>query len=568
MAETFRERLTSLLLKSNLVDKKKLENALSIQKKEGGALSQILVREGWISEKELLSLLGQELDIPPIDLSRFKIDPEIARMVPERIARQYHLIPISRIGNTLVISMADPLNIFAMDDLRMLTHYQIDPVLSTDKDILEAIDRIYNPQDLKISRILEGAEMELPTELTDREEVDLEAIAKNPEKVPIVEIVNLVLIEAFDKRASDIHIEPGEDRLRIRYRIDGNLLDAISLPKESQLAITSRLKIMCGLDITESRLPQDGRFRIRFRGKEIDFRVSVLPIMFGGKMVLRILDKSALQFGLEHLGFNPEPLVKFKEAVTKPFGMILLTGPTGCGKSTTLYSLLQTLNTPERNLTTIEDPIEYQIEGVTQIQVHPDIGLTFAGGLRSVLRQTPDVIMVGEIRDFETADIAVKSSLTGHLILSTLHTNDAPSAITRLVDMGVEPYLIASSIIVIGAQRLCRVICTQCKEKVTVEKSLLESVGLKMKEAKEATCYRGKGCRKCARTGYFGRMGILEVLEIDDQVRDMILNRAQTAEITEYARAHGMRSLHEDALKKFEMGLTTVEEVMRVTVQE
>ncbi|MBI4437202.1 MAG: Flp pilus assembly complex ATPase component TadA [Candidatus Omnitrophica bacterium] len=566
MAETFRERLTSLLLKSDLVDKKKLEHALAIQKKEGGALSQILVREGWISEKELLALLSQELDIPPIDLSRFKIDPEIAKMVPERIARQYHLIPISRIGNTLVISMADPLNIFAMDDLRMLTHYQIDPVLSTDKDILAAIDRIYTPQDLKISRILEGAEIDVSTDLTDQEEVDLEAIAKSPEKVPIVEIVNLILIEALDKRASDIHLEPGEDRLRIRYRIDGNLLDAVSLPKESQQAIASRLKIMCGLDITESRLPQDGRFRIRFRGKEIDFRVSVLPIMYGGKMVLRILDKSALQFGLEHLGFNAAPLVKFKEAVKKPFGMILLTGPTGCGKSTTLYSLLQTLNVPERNLTTIEDPIEYQVEGVTQIQVHPDIGLTFAGGLRSVLRQTPDVIMVGEIRDFETADIAVKSSLTGHLILSTLHTNDAPSAITRLVDMGVEPYLIASSLIVVGAQRLCRVICTNCKEKVTLEKSLLGSIGLK--EPKQNTFYQGKGCRKCAKTGYFGRMGILEVLEVDDKVREMILNRASTAELTDYARKHGMITLHEDALKKFEMGFTTLEEVMRVTVQE
>ena len=528
-------------------------------------MSQILVQEGWVSEKDLLSLLGQELDIPPIDLSRFKIDPQIAKLIPERIARQYHVIPISQIGNTLVISMADPLNIFAMDDLRMLTHYQIDPVLSTDKDILEAIDRVYAPQDMKISRILEGAEVETSTELSQEEEIDLEEIARSPEKIPIIEIVNLMLIHALDKRASDIHIEPGETHLRIRYRIDGMLIDAINLPKESQQAVSSRIKIMCGLDITENRLPQDGRFRIRFKGREIDFRVSVLPIMFGGKVVLRILDRSALKFGLDHLGFSPEPLVKFKEAVQKPFGMILLTGPTGCGKSTTLYSLLQTLNTLERNLTTIEDPVEYQIEGITQIQVHPDIGLTFASGLRAVLRQSPDVIMVGEIRDFDTADIAVKSSLTGHLLLSTLHTNDAPSAVTRLMDMGVEPYLIASSIIVVGAQRLCRMTCSNCKEKIAVPKLLLDSIGYR---GDKKEFYHGKGCRKCAQTGYYGRMGVLEVLEIDDKVREMILNRSSTAEMKVYAQKKGMKTVHEDALKKFEMGLTTVEEVMRVTVQE
>ena len=565
MVESFRERLSTLLLESNLIDQKRLEQALALQKKKGGTLSQILIQEGWVSEKELLSLLGQELDIPPIDLSRFKIDPQIARLIPERIARQYHVIPISQIGNTLVISMADPLNIFAMDDLRMLTHYQIDPVLSTDKDILDAIDRVYAPQDLKISRILEGAEVEAPTEIGQEEEIDLEEIARSPDKVPIIEIVNLMLINALDKRASDIHIEPSETHLRIRYRIDGILIDAINLPKESQPAVASRIKIMCGLDITENRLPQDGRFRIRYKGREIDFRVSVLPIMSGGKMVLRILDRSALKFGLDHLGFSPQPLAKFKEAVQKPFGMILLTGPTGCGKSTTLYSLLQTLNVPERNLTTIEDPVEYQMEGVTQIQVHPDIGLTFASGLRAVLRQSPDVIMVGEIRDFETADIAVKSSLTGHLLLSTLHTNDAPSAVTRLMDMGVEPYLIASSIIIVGAQRLCRMICSNCKEKITVSKLLLDSVGYR---GSEKEFFQGRGCRKCAKTGYYGRMAVLEVLDLDDTVREMILNRASTSDIKTYAQKEGMKMIYEDALKKFETGVTTVEEVVRVTVQE
>jgi len=566
MVDGFRERLTKLLLEKELIDQKKLDQALALQKKRGGTLSQILVKEGWVSEKELLSLLGQELNIPPIDLSRFKIDPQVARIIPERIARKYHVIPISQLGETLVISMADPLNIYAMDELRMLTHYQIDPVLSTEKDILEAIDRVYAPQDTKISRILEGVETDNePTELVEEEDLDLETIAKSSMKVPVVEIVNLMLIHALDRRSSDIHIEPGESGLRIRYRIDGVLVDAISLPRESQASVISRLKIMCGLDITESRLPQDGRFKIRFKGREIDFRVSVLPIMHGGKIVLRILDRTALRLGLDRLGFSPGPLKEYKEAIQKPFGMILLTGPTGCGKSTTLYSFLQALNVPERNLTTIEDPVEYQLEGVTQIQVHPAIGLTFANGLKTILRQTPDIVMVGEIRDFETADIAVKAALTGHLLFSTLHTNDAASAITRLVDMGVESYLIASSVIAVGAQRLCRTICPNCKEKVPIAKSLLENVGY---HGENSTFFRGRGCRRCSNTGYYGRMAVSEVITIDETVREMIMNNTSTVDIRTYAQKNGMKSVHEDALDKFENGLTTLEEVMRMTVQE
>ncbi|MFH1857853.1 MAG: ATPase, T2SS/T4P/T4SS family [Candidatus Omnitrophota bacterium] len=565
MTTSFQQRLMALLLEKKLVDKKRLEEALAIQKKSGGMLSKILVEEGWVSEKELLSLVGQELDIPPMDLSRFKIDPLVARLIPEKIARRYHIIPISQIGNTLVVSMVDPLNILMMDELRMLTQYQIGPVLSTEKDILDAIDRVYAPQDSKISRLLEGMEVESPEELFKEEEINLESIVQSSKKIPIVEIVNLMLLDALDKRASDIHIEPAEKGLRIRHRVDGVLLEATVLPKESQQAVISRIKILCGLDITENRLPQDGRFKIRYRAKEIDFRVSVLPIMFGGKIVLRILDRSSLKSGLEHLGFSPGPMAKFKEAVQKPFGMILLTGPTGCGKSTTLYALLQSLNVPERNLTTIEDPVEYQLPGITQIQVHPDIGLTFAGGLRAVLRQTPDVIMVGEIRDFETADIAVKSSLTGHLLLSTLHTNDAPSAMTRLTDMGVEPYLIASSVILVAAQRLCRIICSNCKERVSIEKSLLQRIGYC---GKNSEFYRGKGCRKCARTGYFGRMGVAEVMVIEDEIRDAILSRAPADDIKALALKKGMGTLHEDALMKFEQGFTSLEEVMRITVQE
>ena len=354
--------------------------------------------------------------------------------------------------------------------------------------------------------------------------------------------------------------------MRIRYRIDGNLVDAFRLPKQSQNSILTRLKIICGLDITESRLPQDGRFRIRYSGREIDFRVSILPISFGGKMVMRILDRASLRMELTGLGFSPEPLIKLGEAIKKPYGMILITGPTGSGKSTTLYSILQRLNVPERNITTIEDPVEYQINGIAQIQANAEIGLTFAAGLRAVLRQSPDIIMVGEIRDFETADIAVKASLTGHLLFSTLHTNDAPSAVNRLIDMGVEPYLIASSVLLVGAQRLCRRICPNCKEKVTVPSSVLKELNFRFEG--EPHFYKGKGCRKCAQTGFHGRMGILEVLEVDDEVRDLILKRVPTSKIEDYGLKHGMVALRDDALKKWAQGLTTLEEVFHITVEE
>lgn len=568
VTESFKERLTALLLKRKLVNQGQLDKALSLQKERGHSLSQILVEEAYVSEKDLLSVLSQELEIPPIDLSRFKIEQEIARLIPERIARQYHLIPISKIGTTLVIAMSDPLNIFAIDDLRMVTHYQVDPVLSTDKDIVAAIDRTYSgsPQE-KFTKILEGSqEGSAAAGLLTEEELDLEAIAKAPEKVPVVEVVNLILLEAISKRASDIHLEPEEDALRIRYRIDGNLGVALRLPKKVQGGVVSRLKIIAGLDITESRLPQDGRFRIRYSGREIDFRVSVLPISFGGKIVLRILDRSTLPTGLQGLGFSPQGLAELGEAIQKPFGMILVTGPTGSGKSTTLYSILQKLNQPERNITTIEDPVEYQINGITQIQVNPEIGLTFATGLRAIMRQSPDIIMVGEIRDFETADIAVKAALTGHLLFSTLHTNDAPSAVTRLMDMGVEPYLIASSVNLVGAQRLCRRICPNCREKDPVSPALLKELGVSAKG--DLKFYKGRGCRRCAQSGYLGRMGILEVMVMEEGVRDLILRRVSTSQIRDYVKTKGFKTLREDALEKCLQGVTSIEELFRMTVEE
>lgn len=544
MPKSLKDRILQVLIEQKLITEKALQRARKLQDEQGGSLGKILVQEGFIAEKDLIMILSKELNIPPINLAKYKVETEAVSLVPERIARRYRLIPICKLGNTLVVSMADPLNIFALDELKVLTNYNIEPVLSLESDILQAIDKYYAPQKEELSELIkdkdEGVEaLEVFKPVTD--ELDISQSALEGQAPPIIKIVNLILIEALKKRASDIHIEPAEDDLRVRYRIDGNLQDAFRLPKKSQNAIIARLKILSGMDITESRLPQDGRFKIKTEQKEIDFRVSILPITFGGKLVLRALDKSNLSIGLDQLGFLPQSLTAFKEAIKRPFGMLLITGPTGSGKSTTLYSILNQLNTIDKNIITIEDPVEYQVEGITQIQVRPEIGLTFANGLRSLLRQSPDVIMVGEIRDSETADIAIKASLTGQLVLSTLHTNDACGAITRLVDMGCERFLIASSIILVAAQRLARKICQTCK---------------------------GKGCQRCGKSGYYGRMGILEVFLVDDKVRQMIIDEAPIEKIKEYAISKGMKTLREDAITKYNMGLITMEEVVRVTAEE
>jgi len=396
--------------------------------------------------------------------------------------------------------------------------------------------------------------------------VDIQEATKQSKVAPIVKVVNLMVAEALESRASDIHVEPQEKNLRIRYRVDGALQEAFSLPKKDQNAIITRLKIMSGLDITEWRIPQDGRFRIRMREKEVDFRVSILPTNHGGKVVMRALDKSSLSIGLDKLGYLPQPLKLFEQAITKPYGMILVTGPTGSGKSTTLYSIITQLNTNEKNIVTIEDPVEYQVDGITQIQVNPSIEFTFSTGLRSILRQTPDIVLIGEIRDFETADIAIKASLTGQLLFSTLHTNDACGAITRLMDMGVEPFLVASSLVAVAAQRLCRKICENCKEPYEITPAVLKR--LNIKTSKDATFYHGKGCSKCSNTGYHGRMGTLEVLLIDDAIRDLIIKGKSSDEIKEYAVANGMKTLRENAFKKALSGLTTIEEVLRITTEE
>lgn len=568
--QALRENIIEILVKSKRLSKEQLDKALEIQKEKHTPLRKILVELRMISEDELLNLFSQQLYMPTLHLKKYKFDPQLIGMIPERLAKHYNIIPLSRMGNTLTVAMSDPLNIFALDDLKTLTGCDIDTVLSPHDEIVRAIENQYHKGSDDMQQILDEDSGRSPLEKEDvellrSEEIELSSAISESEKPPIIKIVELMLTQALKKRASDIHIEPEYDCLRIRYRIDGSLHDIFKLPKSNQNAVLARVKIISNLDITESRLPQDGRFKVRFEGKEVDFRVSALPTTFGQKFVLRLLDKSNLSIGLEQLGFSDQPKTVFKEAVAKPFGMILVTGPTGSGKSTTLYSVLNQLNTPERNIITVEDPVEYQIEGITQLQVRPEIGFDFASGLRALLRQSPDVILIGEIRDSETADIAVKASLTGQLVLSTLHTNDAISSVSRLIDMGVEPFLVASSLIMLCAQRLCRKVCLKCRKPAEVPKEFLEKIGFKEK----AVFYTAEGCSYCNNTGFYGRIAILEVIMIDDTMRQMIMRRKSIDEIKQYAvEKRGMKTLRDDAFLKVKEGSTTLEEALRVTTEE
>lgn len=494
--------------------------------------------------------------------------PELVKLVPVDVARRHNIFPVSKLGEVMTIAMSNTANLFAVDDLKLITKCQIQIVAAPQNEIRDAIEKFYGPPTSSFSDMVKTSEKEIEKEAASSTEdvLDTYELKRFGSASPIIKMVDLILLEAMRRRASDIHIEPQRDGLRVRFRIDGSLVDFYNVPKKNQNAVLARIKIMSALDITQARLPQDGRFKIRAEGREIDFRVSILPIRYGGKVVLRLLDKANLSFGLDKLGFPKESLELFKKAIKRNYGMILVTGPTGSGKSTTLYSVLMMLNTPEKNIVTIEDPVEYQIEGITQIQIHHEIDLTFANGLRSILRQAPDIVMVGEIRDTETADIAIKAALTGHLIFSTLHTNDASGALVRLVDMGVEPFMIASSVVMVAAQRLLRRICQDCKEPYEVGDVVLARLGIERK--KGVVFYRGKGCDKCNMTGYMGRMGILEALMIDDAVKDMIISRVPSEEIKAYVVKNGMQTLREDALKKCLMGLTTIEEVLRVTSEE
>ncbi len=568
--QTLRDKIIEILLRDGHINRQQLEKALALQKENGIPLRKVLVDEGMISEDTLLSLLSKQLYMPTLNLSKYKFTPEVIGLVPERMAKLYGLIPISRFGSTITVAMSDPLNIFALDDLKTCTGCNIDTVLSPEDEVLHSIEEQYNAGGKDLEHIIDEAALEQGSleksdiELVKQQEIELSSALEESELAPIVKLVDLMLNQALKKRASDIHIEPEQGCLRIRYRIDGALHDVFKIPKAKQNAIIARLKIISNLDITENRLPQDGRFKVKFEGKEVDFRVSGLPTTFGQKFVLRALDKSNLSVGLDKLGFSEQPEKVFKEAVAKPFGMILVTGPTGSGKSTTLYSVLNQLNTPEKNIITIEDPVEYQVEGITQIQVKPEIGLDFATGLRSLLRQSPDIIMIGEIRDPETADIAVKAALTGQLVLSTLHTNDAISSITRLIDMGVEPFLVASSVVMLCAQRLARKICLKCRKPIEIPEEFLKKIGFTGK----ANFYTATGCKYCNNTGFYGRVAILEAVIVNDDIREMIIEKKPIDFIKKYAQEKGMKTLRDDAFLKVQQELTTLDEAIRITTEE
>lgn len=568
---SLKENIIEILLKSRHITKEQLERALSLQKERGVPLRRVLVDEEIITEEILLSLFSEQLYMPSLRLAKFRFDAEIINLIPEQMARLYNTIPLSKIGNTITVAMSDPLNIFALDDLSNFTRSKIDIVLSPEDEITHAIDSQYQKEVKDMQNILDEStlgrtgDLDKNLELLQTDAIELSNALQESEKAPIVQLVDIILAQALKRRASDIHIEPEVDCLRIRYRVDGSLHDVLKVPKVNQNAILARLKIIANLDITESRIPQDGRFKVKTEGREIDFRVSSLPTTFGQKFVLRALDKGNLSVGLEKLGFSEQPAANFKKAVSKPFGMMLVTGPTGSGKSTTLYSVLNQLNTLDRNIITIEDPVEYQVEGITQMQVKPDIGLDFASGLRSILRQSPDVIMIGEIRDAETADIAIKAALTGQLVLSTLHTNDAISSIIRLIDMGVEPFLVASSVIILCAQRLARKICLKCRNPIKISGDFLKKIGFNDK----ANFYAAQGCKYCNNTGFYGRIAVLETVLIDDTIREMIIRRKSIDEIKAYAvKELGMKTLRDDAFLKVREEQTTLDEAIRITTEE
>jgi type IV pilus assembly protein PilB len=559
-------RLGALLISANMISEDQLEKALKKQKNEGGRLGSNLVAMGFIKEDRLIAFLSQQYGIPSVDVAKFDIDPEVSKLIPSDVAQKYMIVPLNRTGSTLTIAMVDPSNVFAIDDVKFMTGYNVEPVVASETSIKEAIDKHYDSADM-LQTVMQDIQEEVNIDIIDdiEEDIDVGEMKQAVEDAPVVKLVNLILAEAIKKGASDVHIEPYEKEFRVRYRIDGVLYEVMAPPLRLKNALTSRLKIMAELDIAERRLPQDGRIKLKMKGKEVDLRVSTLPTLFGEKVVMRILDKSNLMLDMTMLGFEPETLKRLQEAVFSPYGMVLVTGPTGSGKSTTLYSALGQVNKPDVNIMTAEDPVEYNVMGINQVQMKEEIGLNFAAALRSFLRQDPDIVMVGEIRDYETAEIAVKAALTGHLVLSTLHTNDAPSTINRLLNMGIEPFLIASSVVLIMAQRLSRRICSECKQQVEVPEKTLIDIGLTPKQASEVTCYQGVGCPTCSDTGYKGRVGLYEVMPIDDQIRELILEGGSAAEIKEVAVANGMQTLRMSALNKLVDGATTVDEVLRVT---
>jgi len=580
-------RIGELLLKEKRITPEQLQEALNYQRQHGGKLGFNLIKLGYVKDDEITALLSKQYGVPSIALGQFDVDAAVVKLVPAETAQKYQIVPLSRSGATLTIAMTDPTNVFAMDDIKFMTGYNVEPVVASETAVLEAIEKYYGKGIVLAPQVAQPSALEVASRALDDmpvladagdvevleefEEISAEALAKQGEEAPVIKLVNVILMSAIQKGASDIHIEPYEKELRVRYRIDGLLYNIMQPPMKFRDAITSRIKIMSKLDIAEKRLPQDGRIKIRFQdqgqNRDIDFRVSCLPTLFGEKIVMRLLDKEKLMLDMTKLGFEQESLTKFEHAIEKPWGMVLVTGPTGSGKTNTLYSSISRINTVETNIMTAEDPVEFNLVGVNQVQVRENIGLNFAAALRSFLRQDPNTILVGEIRDFETAEIAVKAALTGHLVLSTLHTNDAPSTINRLMNMGIEPFLVASSLNLVCAQRLVRRICKNCSEPHPAPPEALMQAGYNADDAKTVIPNKGKGCEKCNNTGYKGRVGLYEVMEITEDLRELILVGASGLELRRKAVEEGMITLRGSGLLKVKLGVTTIEEVVRETVK-
>jgi type IV pilus assembly protein PilB len=596
-------KLGEILVRENLISPQHLREALEYQREHGGRLGFNLVKLGLVSDDMITAVLSRQYGIPSVNLELFQIDASVLRLIPQEVAQKYSVLPLSRVGATLTLAMVDPTNVFAMDDIKFMTGLNVEPVVVAEASIQQAISKYYsNSREIDLATVtvdesvlesvsvlsgngaitnadlisldtIDFAPAEGSDEVEvveDNEEIDLSTLSRMSADAPVVRLVNVLLVDALRRGASDIHVEPYEKELRIRFRIDGVLYDVMHPPLKLRDALISRVKIMAKLDISEKRLPQDGRIKIKVkvdaRSRELDFRVSTLPTLFGEKVVLRLLDKENLMLDMTRLGFEPESLVKFKRNISKPYGMVLVTGPTGSGKTNTLYSALQALNTVDTNIMTAEDPVEFNLVGINQVQMKEQIGLNFAAALRAFLRQDPNIILVGEIRDFETAEIAIKAALTGHMVLSTLHTNDAPSTISRLMNMGIEPFLVATSVNLIQAQRLIRRICKDCKRENPTPPEALAEIGFSLDETQTLKTYKGQGCATCNNTGYKGRVGLYEVMEITDEMRELILIGASALELRKKAIEDGMITLRESGLHKIRAGITTVEEVVRETV--
>ncbi len=573
--KTFGERIADALVEDGLLSAGQVEELLQQQKKEGTRLFKLILEKAYVSEQDMAVSMGRVLNTPPINLARIAIPLEISELLPRELAHNHKIVAVSRLENKLFLAMADPLNVLAIDDVKRITKLEVAPLIAPEKSILDKLNNIDAAKSGSMEDIIQDVRKqgEADSETADNveisrdtvEEVNLDQLAASSEEAPVIKLANLILVQAVKDRASDVHIEPFEKGLRLRYRIDGVLMDATPPPKQMQLALASRFKIMSSLDIAERRLPQDGRMRIRVGGKDYDLRVSIMPTVHGEKIVLRLLDKGNLSASIDKLGLDSDTFQQFKIAVDAPHGLILVTGPTGSGKTTTLYSALNELNNPIYNIITVEDPVEFQIPGINQVPVKKEIGLTFANALRSILRQDPDIIMIGEIRDTETAEIAIEAALTGHQVLSTMHCNDAPGAIARLDDMGIAPFLISSSVILACAQRLMRRICSHCKEPVTYPAKMYSDLNIDPSIFDGVTLFRGRGCDRCKNSGYAGRLAIIEAMTISDEIRKLVIARANTREMGKIAIGQGMRTLRMVALDRVRDGISTLEQVLVLT---